>query len=88
MKKLIQYVCVCLGIVCTVILSSVWYWQQKLPNDYKVQKGNALSVSENIALWSFSPLSAISLLFLSLLLIFDLDNNRKICYHSTVKELN
>lgn len=48
MKKLIRYVCVCLGIVCTVILSSVCYWQQKLPNDYKVQKGNALSVSEAI----------------------------------------
>lgn len=55
---------------------------------FPVESSVFLSVSENIALWSFSPLSAISLLFLSLLLIFDLDNNRKICYHSTVKELN
>ena len=54
---------------------------------FPVESSVFLSVSENIALWSFSPLSAISLLFLSLLLIFDLDNNRKIFYHSTAKEL-
>lgn len=55
---------------------------------FPVESTVFLSVSENIVLWSFSPVSAVSLLFLSLLLIFDLDNNRKMCYHSTVKELN
>ncbi len=49
---------------------------------FPVENTVFLSVSENIALWSFSPLSAVSLLFLSLLLIFDLDNNRKMCYYS------
>ncbi len=38
-----------------------------------------LSVSENAALWSFSTPAAISLLFLSALLILDLESERKIC---------
>ncbi len=38
-----------------------------------------LSFSQNAAPWSFSAPSAISLLFLSALLILDLDTNKKIC---------
>lgn len=64
-------------IVCTALLHL-----------FPVEHQAFLSVSENIAPWSYSAPSAVSLLFLSLLLILDLDNNRKICYHSTVKELN
>lgn len=38
-----------------------------------------LTFSQNAALWSFSAPAAVSLLFLSALLILDLDNGRKIC---------
>jgi len=38
-----------------------------------------LSFSENAAPFSFSPIAAISLVFLSFLLISDLDNGKKIC---------
>lgn len=38
-----------------------------------------VSVSQNIQLWSFSAPAALSLMFLCVLLILDLDNNKKIC---------
>lgn len=44
-----------------------------------VERQVFLSVSENAALWSFSAPSAVSLLFLSALLILDLDNKCKMC---------
>lgn len=45
---------------------------------FPVEQQVFLSVSENAALWSFSAPSAVSLLFLSALLILDLDNTCKI----------
>lgn len=53
--------------VCTAVL-----------HFFPVEQQVFLSVSENAALWSFSAPSAISLLFLSVLLILDLDNTCKI----------
>ncbi len=46
---------------------------------HPIEKQVFLSVSENTALWSFSTPAAISLLFLSALLILDLESERKIC---------
>lgn len=45
---------------------------------FPVEQQVFLSVSENAALWSFSAPSAVSLLFLSALLILDLDNTCKL----------
>ncbi|MBO5858912.1 MAG: hypothetical protein J6R20_03975 [Clostridia bacterium] len=55
-------------VVCTLLL--------KL---FPVEEPTFLSVSENVSLCSFSVPAAISLLFFSSLLIFDLDKQRKIC---------
>lgn len=46
---------------------------------YPVERAVFLSISKNAAAFSFSAPAAISLLFLSFLLILDLDNNKKIC---------
>lgn len=46
---------------------------------FPVEVPTFLSVSENASLYSFSVPAAISLLFFSSLLIFDLDKQRKIC---------
>lgn len=46
---------------------------------FPVEIPTFLSVAENVSLYSFSVPAAISLLFFSSLLIFDLDKQRKIC---------
>ncbi|MBQ2903245.1 MAG: hypothetical protein IJE48_02495 [Clostridia bacterium] len=46
---------------------------------HPVEKQVMISVSENIQLWSFSAPAAISLMFLCVLLILDLDNSKKLC---------
>ena len=46
---------------------------------HPIEKQVFLSVYENAAVFSFSAPAAVSLLFLSVLLILDLDNSRKIC---------
>lgn len=56
------------GILCGIIL-----------HFFPVTSEVFLSFSENAAPWSFSAPSAISLLFLSALLILDLDTEKKIC---------
>lgn len=46
---------------------------------HPIESAVFLTFSENAAVFSFSAPAAISLLFLSFLLILDLDNNKKIC---------
>ncbi len=46
---------------------------------HPLEKQAMISVSPNMELWSFSAPAAISLMFLCVLLILDLDNNKKLC---------
>lgn len=46
---------------------------------HPIEEQTMISVSRNIQLWSFSAPAAISLMFLCVLLILDLDNNKKLC---------
>ena len=60
----------------SVLSTGVCFMLLKL---FPVEVPTFLSASENVSLCSFSVPSAISLLFFSSLLIFDLDKQRKIC---------
>ncbi|MBQ2841970.1 MAG: hypothetical protein IJE72_02920 [Clostridia bacterium] len=46
---------------------------------HPIEEQVMISVSRNIELWSYSAPAAISLMFLCVLLILELDNNKKIC---------
>lgn len=46
---------------------------------FPIEEQTFLSISQNAALWSFSAPASVSLLFLSALLILDLDNKTEIC---------
>lgn len=58
-------------IACIVCKISLYF--------HPIESAVFLTFSENAAAFSFSAPAAISLLFLSFLLIFDLDNSKKIC---------
>jgi len=50
MKKTIQIISGCVGVVCVGILCAIVYWTYQLPDSYQVEEGSTLFVDETISI--------------------------------------